>query len=347
VRLQPSASGSKAWKVELELEPEQIAQLHRQGLARGALVRKHGSEEWRPLLATPELLPALSKAGEPQPKPLGEIEFETPTRSLKVAARLTRPAPPPPPLELCLAPVVPRLRLDSIPDWNDVSTRLIGLPTSATVAPATIASPIGLSRLPASSTIAPTTIESQAEPRTVHARPLELSLAVAASVVLTLLASFGVLHLNQSSAQHALASAASVSPAKPAQLPSATSAPSLQAPSVPVVSVRDLPTEAKRTAPAAEESAKAADTETAPPFYEAALDKALDQAARDASVCGASPMTAPAEITFAQTGVVRFVRFTTTLPQAPVRACALKAVARARIPAFKGDVITVSKTLSW
>ena len=327
VRLQPSASGAKAWKVQLELEPEQIALLHSQGLARGALVRRDGSEEWRPLLATPELLRVLSKGGELQPMPL-DIEFETPTRSLKVTTLkvTTRPTPPPPPVELCVELVVPQLRRDSIPDWNDV--------------------PTGPIRLPVSSTISPATIESQAEPRTAHARPLKLSVAVAATLVLALLGGFGVLRLSRSSAQHAPASSAPVSAAKPAQQPSAATAPSPLASSVPVVSVRDLPTEAKRTGLAAEASAKTVVTTTGSAFDEV-LDKALEQAARDASACGASPMTAPVVVTFAPTGMVRFVRFATAVPEPPVRACALRAVARTRIPAFKGDGITVSKTLNW
>ena len=48
------------WKVQLELAPAEIALVYRQGLAHGAEVCRHGTQEWRPLVTTPELRAALS-----------------------------------------------------------------------------------------------------------------------------------------------------------------------------------------------------------------------------------------------------------------------------------------------
>jgi hypothetical protein len=53
------APSKPRWKVQLELAPAEIALVYRQGLARGAEVCRRGTEDWRPLVTTPELRPAL------------------------------------------------------------------------------------------------------------------------------------------------------------------------------------------------------------------------------------------------------------------------------------------------
>ena len=59
VSRQVLGSGAR-WKVQLELAPAEIALVYRQGLAHGAEVRRHGTQEWRPLVTTPELRAALA-----------------------------------------------------------------------------------------------------------------------------------------------------------------------------------------------------------------------------------------------------------------------------------------------
>jgi hypothetical protein len=57
----PDLENNNRWKVQLELAPSEIAFVYRKGLARGAEVCRRGTEDWRPLVTTPELREALAK----------------------------------------------------------------------------------------------------------------------------------------------------------------------------------------------------------------------------------------------------------------------------------------------
>jgi len=306
------ASNEKAWKVQLELLPEQIAQVYQGGLASGALVRQESSEEWQPLATTRELRPTL----EASPKS----------------------APPPPAVPPVSVPT-PRLRGDSIPDWNDV--------------------PTGVFRRPAiSATLAPTSAEAQHAARIPRARIVELSLAVATTMVLTLAVSFWVRGLSGAVAGHSapapttsnvVVQSATMSATLVSATPAAvatTSEPAVAArPFIPVISVHDLPME-NGPLPSGEITRVGTQGSSVGPERDG-LAKALADAEHAAGQCGVGSGKAPAVVTFSPSGTVRYVRFLSTTPTGAARACALRVVARTRIAPFAGEAVTVSKTFHW
>ncbi len=109
----PDVTDSARWKVQLELAPAEIAFVYRQGLARGAEVCRRGTQEWRPLVTTPELRDALAKraslaemievapsAGAAQPLHQTLAITDPALAALTLARRAPqapKSAPPPPP----------------------------------------------------------------------------------------------------------------------------------------------------------------------------------------------------------------------------------------------------------
>jgi hypothetical protein len=77
-----------------------------------------------------------------------------------------------------------------------------------------------------------------------------------------------------------------------------------------------------------------------------ALGQALVAAASNASSCGNSG-SARVIVTFAASGQVRGVRFGQAPADKETAGCVRRAIGRARGPAFDGEPVTVSKTISW
>jgi hypothetical protein len=52
-------------------------------------------------------------------------------------------------------------------------------------------------------------------------------------------------------------------------------------------------------------------------------------------------------VTFAPSGVARYIHFASSPPPAAMQSCVLNAVARSRVPAFEGPAVNVMKTMRW
>lgn len=349
-----SATAQKAfgqaprWKVRLELKSSEIARAYRHGLAHGAEVRQSDWQEWRPLLATPELRAALLRSpSEPELEqrypPHGStitltqtlatqtLAINDPTLAallLERPASLPRPAtvpPPPPPIAMPSALLV-RLPLDTIPD----SEITLPLPTRAFPEPALESPP------------------SEPDLRVLHASRLELAVAAALAVVGTLLVMLLVqsrLHWGEARApisEHA----PRVRSALPAAAPRAA-APAVVQAAFPVVAVHDLPVErgifsASNMSPSSSRRAPRSVGASRSEFA-----RALSRAAAAARSCGTGPVHAQVVATFNPSGVPRAVHFAGSTPPPALRSCVLGAVARARVAPFTGEPVTVAKSLSW
>jgi hypothetical protein len=225
--------------------------------------------------------------------------------------------------------------------------------------------------------IVPAPVQATATPRRARhstaMRFLELALAALASMLLTL-TTLRALELHRTgmlSATHAAlpaATTAAVSAAPPAPAPTVAA----HMPVIPIVKLTDLPVlggystfaalrtggERPSAAPARASTARSfratsPATLTATPRAlasspdRAALSQALARAARAARSCGDGPETAQVVVSYAPSGVPRSVRFGSAAPSRSLRGCVLGAMARAVIPPFAGEPVTVEKTLRW
>jgi len=319
--------------VQLELEPAQIAAVYRQGLAKGAEVRRRNTEEWRPLLTATELRPALLSARQ-----LGTgLALATLGLPRRTAPRaLLESPPPPPPIQVTERPP-PLVRTDSIPDWED--TPLLPLRVASPLAPKAPA--------PTGTTFGPVSSEIIVTRATRHARLAELASVMALTMSCTLLGSSLWHRPSSAELPKPLAAASALPAAAPA--PAGTPLHS----GIPVVAVSDLPLEhavtdlhGLPTSAAAHTPVSHGSSGSAGPDR-SALVRALSSAARAASGCGEGPVSTQVVVTFAPSGVARAVHFASGAPQVGLRSCVLNAVARAHIPPFTGDAVTVSKTLRW
>jgi hypothetical protein len=305
--LLPPAERSKSarWSVRLELVDEDIAKLYGQGLTRGAVVWKKGMQEWRPLLITPELYGLLRRT---------------------------------------------RTTLTDLPATNASSTvhDEVTLPRPARV-PSSILPP-ALANLPVTSTtVAPTAIDIEPSPK--PRRPIEL-IAVAAAAFALAWVGRGHLHPRTDAAMTALplAAASPISATKTAICEPATTSSSRSSSDIRTVSIADLPlVGAQSTAPvrdAAREkrSEHSASASGASPSR-SELVAALSQVARAASGCGERGGPVRLVMSFAGSGVARSIQVSGADLPAPTRSCIIGAASRARVPAFSGSPITVSKTL--
>lgn len=311
------APSKPRWKVQLELAPAEIALVYRQGLARGAEVCRRGTHEWRPLVTTPELRPALvGRSSWP------DIEH----------AVLRPPA------------------LPSIPD-SAVTLPLVKhtLPPPP-VFPPPLSAQDSHSELPAAVTSVPPPALAQR-----HARSSELSLVAVLSFAATLGAALLAQHAShwtEARAKITSARQGSAPPAHPAS-PGPVQASvwnASGATSAPVVTVHDLPLEQRAAlAGGAPIKAAARGASAAPPSGGGRGDfaRAMAQAARSAQGCGEGPVHTQVVATFAPSGVPSSVHFGSAPPPAALRSCVLSAVARSRVSPFEGEPVTVSKTLSW
>ena len=312
------APSKPRWKVQLELAPAEIALVYRQGLARGAEVCRRGTHEWRPLVTTPELRPALvGRSSWP------DIEHAT----LK---------PPPVP---------------SFPD----SAVTQPLPRGALPPPPVLPEPLALHALHDSHSELPPAVTSVPPPAMPvrHARSSELSLVAVLSFAATLGAALLAQHASHWTEVRAAIGSARPASARPVF--SGSVQPSVWSASLPsgapVVLLHDLPLEQRggaAPAPAFKGTGRGAASLAAPSGGgRSELGRAMAQAARSAQSCGEGPVHTQVVATFAPSGVPSSVHFGSAPPPAALRSCVLSAVARSRVSPFEGDPVTVSKTLNW
>jgi hypothetical protein len=368
------------WKVQLELAPAEIALVYRQGLARGAEVCRRGTQEWRPLVTTPELRPALSARST--------------LRSLNDATRST--LPPAPTVTMTRTTQTTRTQTVRISDPSLAALVLTRRPSSPPAAivprpPAVIARPLAPEPSPFAaafaSAVVPELTPAQLLPgpapfllpapargkalgftRLVqHARPAELTLAAVVAALLTLYMTLLALrpwrshaepatHAEQSAVRLALPGSDSVPASRPLDFgPGAN---------IPVVTVHDLPVEghgapsapgasgAPASSPAGASASGvsasfAAAAGTSEGVDAGALGRAMTLAGRVAKSCGPGPVSAQIVATFAPSGSMRSVHFGAGAPPVELRSCVLRAMSRARVKPFQGGPVTVSKTLRW
>jgi hypothetical protein len=305
------------WSVKLELGDDEIAKLYGQGMARGAVVWKKGMLEWRPLLITPELSGLLRRT---------RITL-TETPALPSLAQLAAP------LEEPTLPRAARVPFEPPPE---------------------------LLEKPAVPSVAPTALDVDPSPSKPQARrPLELALVAVGAFALAWLGHAALNPRAPAGAPPALAAAAA--PAAPAAAPAcepAATPPNTLASSsgIPTVSVADLPLAGAKGASAvtlsstprggargSRASAPSASSDGRPSRSD--LVAALSQVASAASGCGERGGPVRVVVSFANSGVARSVQVSGTDLPSTTRSCMIGAASRARVPAFSGDPVTVSKTL--
>ena len=79
----------------------------------------------------------------------------------------------------------------------------------------------------------------------------------------------------------------------------------------------------------------------------AAIGRAVATAGNAAMGCGSGPESGRAAVTFAPSGNVQSVRLIEPFSDSSVNGCVLRALGRARVPAFTGDAVEVHKSLKW
>jgi hypothetical protein len=304
------------WSVKLELGDDEIAKLYGQGMARGAVVWKKGMLEWRPLLITPELSGLLRRT---------RITL-TETPSLPTLAQLAVP------LEEPTLPRAARVPFEPPPE-------LLEKPAVPSVAP------IALDVEPS---------PSKSQPR----RPIELLLVAAGAFALAWLG-HTALNPRAPTAPPPAAPHVAAAPAAPAPAcePRAAAPTTLTSSSgIPTVSVADLPLVGAKGASAttvasthsgsgraARSSGSSASNGGRPSRSD--LVAALSQVAQAAGGCGERGGPVRVVVSFANSGVARSVQVSGADLPSTTRSCMIGAASRARVPAFTGEPVTVSKTL--
>lgn len=298
---------NERWSVRLELADAEIAKLYGQGMTRGAVVWKRGMEEWRPLLITPELSGLLRRTRT-------SLDEGPPLPSWSIEPSL----PGPPRLPSSLAPVALVERA---------------------------ATPI---------TVAPTAMDVEA-PAKKSRRPIELAAVALAAFALAWighdrLATRGPTSASLSGAPTPVAAAACEPSASTSDTRSSLINASSANGGIPTVSVADLPLAgvlgSSASAHAGRSPARAGVSSAngeGPP--RSALVGALGQVAQAAQGCGERGGPVRVVMSFANSGVARSIQVSGPDLPAATRSCIIGAASRARVPAFSGDPITVSKTL--
>ena len=307
----PSHRALERWSVKLELGDDEIAKLYGQGMTRGAVVWKKGMVEWRPLLITPELSGLLRRTritvNDPPQTSLALPQY-TSTPSLGDDVTLPRPARMP---------------------------REVGEASEERV-------PI--------STVAPTALDVEAPTKSKSRRPLELAAVAAAAFALAWLG-HATLHPDAKSAALAPVAAAPAAAAASACAPLPNVSTVLAGTSIPTVSIADLPLVGAKSTSTVEPRGGGSRGSTRPARSSSdgpsrsELVGALSRVAGAASGCGERGGPVRVVVTFANSGVARSIQVSGADLPAPTRSCIIGAASRARIPAFSGEPVTVSKTL--
>jgi hypothetical protein len=304
------------WSVKLELGDEEIAKLYGQGMTRGAVVWKKGMLEWRPLLITPELSGLLRRT---------RVTL-TEAPSLPTLAQLATP------LEEPTLPRAARVPLEPPPE---------------------------LLEKPAVPSVAPIALDVEPSPSKPQSRrPIELALVACGAFVLAWLGHAALSPRSPTAPPPAAAplAAAMAAPA-PACEPAAAAPTTLTSSSgIPTVSVADLPLAGAKGVSAATVTASVggagrsarssgSSVSSAGRPSRSDLVAALGQVASAASGCGERGGPVRVVISFANSGVARSVQVSGADLPSTTRSCMIGAASRARVPAFSGDPVTVSKTL--
>jgi hypothetical protein len=303
-----AARSSETWSVRLELGNDDIAKLYGQGMTRGAVVWRKGMMEWRPLLITPELTGVLRRT----------------------STTLTPSLPP-------------------LPSWVDAPPALPKPPRLPSTIPPGIVPAAG-----GPTTMAPVAAELSDPPRPVR-RPVELAAVAVAAFALAWIG-HGALRKPaaptpppQAAAPAAATAASACEPQKAESPPSQT-----LSSTIPTVSVGDLPLAGNRVGASSSVTSLASTNRVAPRAVAAGpsttvsradLLNALGGVARAASGCGERGGPVRVVVSFANSGVARSIQVSgDDLPPA-TRSCIIAAASRARVPAFTGEPVTVSKSL--
>jgi len=309
LRSEPVRSAThERWSVKLELGDADIAKLYGQGMARGAVVWKKGMLEWRPLLITPELSGLLRRT---------RITL-TETPSLPSLAQLAVPLDEP------TLPRAARVPLELAPE---------------------------LLEKPAVPSVLPTALDIEPSPK--PRRPIELALVAVAAFGLAWMGHATLYPRAPASAPAAPPLAAFAAAAAPACEPTAAP-PTTPNGSIPTVAVADLPlagakgSNAVAATSSPSRSGKATGRSSASSSGRPSrsdLVSALSQVASAAGSCGERGGPVRVVVSFASSGVARSVQVSGADLPSTTRSCMIGAASRARVPAFTGDPVTVSKTL--
>lgn len=103
----------------------------------------------------------------------------------------------------------------------------------------------------------------------------------------------------------------------------------------------------EKAAEKAVEAAPPPEPTPAGPPDRAAIGRAVATAGNAAMGCGSGPESGRAAVTFAPSGNVQSVRLIEAFSDSSVNGCVLRALGRARVPAFTGDAVEVHKSLKW
>jgi len=337
---QRSYHDDERWSVKLELGNEEIAKLYGQGMTRGAVVWRKGMVEWRPLLVTPELSDVLRRT------------------------RIT--LPPSAPTAAALADTIP----PSAAPYSEVT-----LPRPARLPYGMLPSELADERVPLT-TLAP--MAADVEPSQPRARrPLELAAVALGAFALAWMghAALGSRKGDDrpSFSAAAMMTPAAATPAPTACEPAATPTHAAEKSGIPTVAVADLPLASRgSTASASHETSSASVSHT---LSSASAPQAVSRAARSAPAAAPEPValpTAPSRadllaamaqvsrassgcgerggpvrvvMSFASSGVARSIQVSGSDLPASTRSCIISAASRARVGAFSGDPVTVSKAL--
>jgi hypothetical protein len=300
---------TERWSVRLELADEEIAKLYGQGMTRGAVVWRKGMVEWRPLLITAELAGLLRRTRTTLTSTPSLPGVEVPTQSAERA-----PLPP--------------LREPSI------------LPPELAARPVT---PI---------TVAPTAFDVPAAP----SKPRRSAELVAVAVAAFALAWIGRGKLPGAPRAAAQLDAPAVGAAAPSSCEPQRSVPISSEKAadagIRTVAVTDLPlagsaaaaTGAAHAADGRHGARQAGSSDGSQPSR-AELVAALARVAGSASGCGERGGPVRVVISFAGSGVARSIQVSGADLPSSTRSCIIGAASRARVSAFSGDPVTVSKTL--
>jgi hypothetical protein len=313
---------TERWSVRLELGDDDIAKLYGQGMTRGAVVWKKGMVEWRPLLITPELGGLLRRTrttlNETPPVPY-------------VSEELTVPRPPRVPEDV--APIAAH----AAPPHHSVPPEPEG------------------KRL---TTVAPTALDVD-PPRSGNRRGIELAAVAVAAFALAWLTHSRL--QSSSTPPPSSAALATKAPTSPTPACEPTVAPrseqTTSSSTIPTVALADLPLAGQKSSAGSLVYASVAPARAGanPPRATRSIDSsrpsrsdlvaALGQVARAAGSCGERDGSARVMITFAPSGVARSIQVSGAGLPSQTRSCIIGAASRARVPAFSGDPVTVSKTL--
>lgn len=323
---------SERWSVRLELKDDDIAKLYGQGMTRGAVVWKKGMVEWRPLLVTPELTTLLRRTRttlSPAPAEVSSSPLAAEELTLPRPARL--PSDMAPPIGALPPPNPPPLA-SQYPDK------------------------------PRFTTVAPTASDVEREPAAPRRRVELAAVAVAAFALAWI--THGRLSSQGEADARTAASLVAATPKAPVACEPASPPPGALAPtatpvsSIPTVAVSDLPLAGGRGSRSASggvttggshgsagRAAAPSRSASASAPTRAELMGALGQVARAASSCGERGGPVRVVMSFAGSGVARSIQVSGSGLPAQTRSCIIGAASRARVPAFSGDPVTVSKTL--